>query len=542
MAVPRTTVKKRFLRYTVPLVAIPIVLIIVTSLIFSHNAVIGRSREIATLRAQALYDDFDLQYRNLRNLGMDGISFYRRRLIDTFVENVTATSRDGQGVLIAADNLLRADGNGTIESRSAGAIAELVQRDSREPFTVVSSGTDLGLSGGRYVFSGRYNETPSIWIVAYERVDTALEPIITATILTSIIGMLSFLFTLFIADRIARRVSKPLASLTKAVTDFGSGNQTTRSRIDDDTEVGLLAEEFNEMADKISRFTTLLEEQVRVRTEELNHSLTELQRTQAQLVEAEKLSAVANLVAGLAHELNTPIGVAITATDYIRHNLDESDLNAQEVKRSLISSSELTLESLDRVAAMIRRLQQVTEASRAEQCETVNVHRFLCDWIESVEGRVRAKGIEISISGDREIDITTSTVYLWNVIASLIDNVLDHAFPVDAHDGNRVLIAFEREDEGVRFYVKDNGIGVAEQEIANLFEPFYTTRRDIGKVGLNLHIAHNLIQGKLGGHIQYLAPEDRETLPHELAERSGACFAIVVPSRAGCFQPEFGRS
>lgn len=106
---------------------------------------------------------------------------------------------------------------------------------------------------------------------------------------------------------------------------------------------------------------------------------------------------------------------------------------------------------------------------------------------------------------------------------------MDHPFPSGFGHTRLFLCYCERHNEQLKLYFKDNGVGVAEDAVQRLFEPFYTTRRDIGKVGLNLHIAYNLVHGKLGGTIAYIRPEERGSLIEELSDQGGACFMVSIP-------------
>lgn len=528
------TLNKRLFRFFAPLGILPIVLVMVISVSFSYNAAVGRAREVARLRAEALASEFGRQHRAIRDLDLAGVGFYRQRLIETFIADVSSTSTAGQGVLIATRTALVYGLDGALEPQLDDPVWEILSEPFQESFTMVSAGTGVGLSRGRYIFSGRYSANPAVWVITYESMNAVIEPVMTTTALFGVVGFLSFLLSLVLANRFARRISRPLTALTGIVTAFGHGDHAIRAGIDDDTEVGILAREFNAMADELSRFTGTLEEEVRIRTEELRRSLAELQETQAHLLEAEKHKALGKLVVGLAHELNTPVGVAITATDYLRSFLRNPSIANEDLRNAVASSTELTLESLDRVVTMIRRLQSITQSARDDECKAILVHSFFRDWFTSLEDRFDARGITLIISADCSVETATYPLYLWQVIAAIAENALDHAFPSNMDRAPRFVLYCDSDGESLNVYLKDNGVGVALTDVERLFEPFFTTRRDIGKAGLNLHIAFSLVTGKLGGKLQYLLPHERSHLSGELAEPEGACFVISIPITNGC--------
>ncbi len=234
-----------------------------------------------------------------------------------------------------------------------------------------------------------------------------------------------------------------------------------------------------------------LELRVQKRTEQLKNSLEELELTQNQLIEREKMASLANLVAGIAHEINTPLGVAVTASSMLDHSDENPDLEAVE----LIDNN------LQRVVRLVQMFKQTAVTTNQTPVEKVYLRELFNDLSLGLQQSLTEKRASISANVDDNLAWNTVSASWLQVIGQLINNSLIHGFR-QADDGNKITLqAYIEESELVVEYT-DNGVGIEADMLNKLFEPFHTTRRNQGCTGLGMHIVYNQVTQILKGTIE----------------------------------------
>jgi signal transduction histidine kinase len=259
-----------------------------------------------------------------------------------------------------------------------------------------------------------------------------------------------------------------------------------------------------------------LEARVRERTdqlertnEELQTTLADLLETQKRLVEQEKVAALGGLVAGIAHELNTPLGTAMTTASLIRPELsrfhetkasrsDEAEL--EKFLERMLALSDLLSRSLDQAGALVRTFKQVAVSPGSYQLGTVHLSSWLGSQRVMLLEKAKARGHELRVECPGDLEIRTYPAALGQVIGHLVSNSLEHAF-AEGVSGTVVLSA-RREPFSLVVSVRDDGLGLSEEALRRYFEPFYTSRRARGHLGLGAHIVHNLVVQLLQGRIE----------------------------------------
>ena len=241
-----------------------------------------------------------------------------------------------------------------------------------------------------------------------------------------------------------------------------------------------------------------------------------LQQTQGQLVESEKMAALGGLVAGFAHELNTPIGIAITASSTLKSDIQriapliaQSDqLSGDEAERTvsrLMEASSMVLESLQRSGNLISSFKQVSVDQASADVRKINLHDYLHDILLHLAPSCRSNGHDVSLDCPRDIYIHTVPGGLTQVVVNLVNNSLGHAFPGDRQ--GRIQLRVRRDGPWVVLDVADDGVGMSPEVREKVFEPFFTTRRG-GKhagSGLGLHLVYNVVRRQLGGEISVVS-------------------------------------
>jgi signal transduction histidine kinase len=265
-----------------------------------------------------------------------------------------------------------------------------------------------------------------------------------------------------------------------------------------------------------------LEQKVAERTAEMSlaktraeKALQRLQLAQAELVEAEKMASLGQLVAGVAHEINTPVGVAYTASSHLgdrtrrlRERLAEGSLRRSDFEDYLQTAEEaarLVGGNLERAAELIRSFKQVSVDRSADGRRTFRLDEVVHALVESLSPGWKRRPLELSVECPGGIDMDSFPGALGQVLTNLVQNALLHAYA--AEDSGRMRIVVELlDDDMLELRVEDDGRGIKEAHRERVFEPFFTTRRGQGGSGLGLHIAYNLVTQKLGGSIRVDCP------------------------------------
>jgi len=278
-----------------------------------------------------------------------------------------------------------------------------------------------------------------------------------------------------------------------------------------------------------------LELRVRERTQalsqsnnDLNQTLEELKLTQVQLLENEKMASLGGLVAGVAHEVNTPIGIVLTSISFMKercHNIitamaDQTLSSKQLVKFTdeLEQGFDLSLKSISRAVDLIEGFKLIAVDSVVDDARTINVRDYLEDVIRSLQPKAKQVQVNIKLTCADEVLITSYPGAIAQITNNLIINSLTHAF-TDILDGSgEITINVKRSAQSIELYYGDNGCKLDEETKSQLFEPFYTTKRGQGGSGLGAHIVYNLVTQKLKGAIELITDQEK-----------GKTFKISIP-------------
>lgn len=255
-----------------------------------------------------------------------------------------------------------------------------------------------------------------------------------------------------------------------------------------------------------------LEQKVALRTQDLELSILQLRATQTKLIEAEKLSALGGLVAGVAHEVNTPLGISVTAASIINETaatLNEAfskqtltSTEFTELMYKMTSSGEMLENNLNRAAKLIRDFKQtaVDQVSESRcQFDVVQTLEALLSSLRSETRKVPVVPEIISVAGS--VKINSLPGVLSQIMTNLILNSVNHAFE-NAVDAKIAIYLIDRDDDLIIEYI-DNGSGVEPELHQKIFEPFYTSKRGHGGSGLGLNLVFNLVNKKLHGDLMF---------------------------------------
>jgi len=238
--------------------------------------------------------------------------------------------------------------------------------------------------------------------------------------------------------------------------------------------------------------------------------LTTLKQTQHRLMQREKLAALGGLVAGVAHEINTPMGVAVTAASLLRDRVRgiERDLESGQLRKRALESfigdaneaAELTLGNLRRAADLVTSFKNIAVDQSHAMHRRVVLGPYLREVIASLRPLYKRTPHRLDLVIDDSLVAKLDAGALSQILTNLVQNALLHAFR-DEHPGLMTICLQRFGDAEIELSFSDNGVGLSESARKRLFEPFFTTRRGSGGSGLGLHIVHNLVTEVLGGAI-----------------------------------------
>ncbi|MBP2295442.1 trifunctional serine/threonine-protein kinase/ATP-binding protein/sensor histidine kinase [Azospirillum rugosum] len=277
--------------------------------------------------------------------------------------------------------------------------------------------------------------------------------------------------------------------------------------------------------DELAAFNRNLEGQVADRTralseqsEVLRRTLDEvsaaharLQETQQQLVQAEKMAALGQLVAGVAHEINTPLGVALTAASFLSDETQRiaKGIEAGKLRRAefdayattAVDSTTLLLANLSRAADLVQGFKQVAADQTSDERRVFTLDDWIGDLVLSLRPMWQKPGHKLTVDCPEHIQLDNYPGALAQILTNLISNTLVHGFEA-GHVGQLGIAVTEPDADSVEIVYTDDGRGIAPDSLPAIFDPFFTTRRAQGSTGLGLHIVYNLVAQRLGGTIK----------------------------------------
>ena len=339
---------------------------------------------------------------------------------------------------------------------------------------------------------------------------------------------------------LSRLLTARLSDLRQGAERMAAGEAHVQIEVQGRDELAGLARAFNQMSSTLSeRFEALriaerslqeaneaLEQRVALRTAHLEDALKTLHLTQAELVEAQKLASLGALVAGISHELNTPIGNAVTTASSLQVLLHKTHamVQAQQVSRKALTEAldkgeqmaSLVLRASQRAAELVSSFKRVAVDDSSELRRHFDLQSVLQDLLLSYGPTLKHKPWHIDLDVPAGIEMDSFPGPLDQVIGNLIQNAERHAF--NGRATGLLRISARAMEDHVELRVEDDGLGMSPETAQHIFEPFFTTKLGQGGSGLGLSIVRNLICGLLGGQIAV-----------QSVEGQGTCFIIKLP-------------
>ncbi|MEC5398736.1 ATP-binding protein [Uliginosibacterium sp. H1] len=408
----------------------------------------------------------------------------------------------------------------------------------------------------------RFEAEGSTWLAAFRPMQLGEQRLQVATfapeadfvplgwreaLLVALLGAAAMLAAWWLAARLARRVARPLQQLVAEAERIGqlqldepvvvshnwreihalaSAKETMRRALLDATRTQAdvnraLIDEVGERQRaevELARYQGQLEQLVAERTaqleasnRELTEAMGELERAQAELIRNEKLASLGMLVAGVAHELNTPIGNALLSASALQDDarvlIEKASKRAlrrsefEDFLDALNEATDLLARNLARAGELIQHFKQMAVDQASDQRRVFRLRSVLEDVLASLGPRIKKTQHRIVFEAPVELEMDSYPGALGQIISNLIVNAEVHGFEGIAAGEVHISARAEGEDEVVLEFA-DNGVGIPSDRLPHIFDPFFTTKRGSGGSGIGLNIVYNLVGRVLGGHIE----------------------------------------
>jgi len=311
-----------------------------------------------------------------------------------------------------------------------------------------------------------------------------------------------------------RIVFDPLKRLRDGLFDLATRGSDEVEELPDSRhdELGEVIRGFNAIQRKIKSNIQRIreaEDEARKSAQATAKALDDLRRTQESLLQAERLASLGGLVAGVAHEINTPVGIALTsasvlmeATEKVQASVQDGNIKKSDITRYLETAAESTrliMNNAYRAAHLIHSFKQIAVDQVSEARRRFELRDYINEVVSSLQPKLKKTRITVSIACPPDIMLDSYPGALAQVITNLTLNCVEHAFEPD--DEGRIVIGVAQQGDWIEMQVTDNGKGIAPDMLDKVFDPFVTTRRGQGGTGLGLNIVFNLIAKQFCGSI-----------------------------------------
>jgi len=448
------------------------------------------------------------------------------------LDNILTQKQDDIGRLVLVDK------TGIVVADSGGALNGKAQNISHPDVLSL-----LQVGEAHRVDSGELQKTELGYWIAYQLKDTPWNLVLEITneeiqhfIINAITPNLAMaaIFALLLVVLVLhqhRHYSQPALQLAKFVEELPYKSTIAvppiankwRSWFDSAAKTEY---ERREHLNTIEEQTHQLEHRVQARTRELQQTLETLTATQNELVQAEKLAGLGSLVAGIAHELNTPIGNALMVASSqkemndklrlaVEKGLRRSDLDTY-LDNTAISAASIE-NNLHRAAELITSFKQVAVDQSSYQRRAFDLPEILHELKITMMPSLSRKNVILEEDFAQAIEMNSYPGPVTQVLMNLLSNAVTHAFS-DQQTKQIIIKCNQMDNERASISVIDNGHGISQENLSKVFDPFFTTKLGQGSSGLGLHIVYNLVTGLLGGEISVTSTQEE-----------GTCFTIELP-------------
>jgi len=283
-------------------------------------------------------------------------------------------------------------------------------------------------------------------------------------------------------------------------------NETLEKKVEERTHELLKA---NEELTGANEELYALNEEVQAMNEELMYTNEKMRDMQGFLVESEKMAALGNMVAGISHEINTPVGVGVTAASSLvdmihdlrtmkQHNQltnEDFDSYLEDIEKT----STIILKNLNRASRLVQSFKQLSIDQSIEPRRRFNIKNYLEEILISLSPTIKKTKVVITYTCNSELEIDGYPGAFAQIITNLVLNSLSHGYAPDMM--GKIHLEFSETKDDIKLVYSDDGLGMTDAVLSKIFDPFYTTKRGAGGSGLGLFVVYGLITKQFGGSI-----------------------------------------
>ncbi|MEW5796153.1 MAG: ATP-binding protein [Candidatus Zixiibacteriota bacterium] len=336
-----------------------------------------------------------------------------------------------------------------------------------------------------------------------------------------LLAALVLLLTIIVVTVIVSKVVKPITLLAEATDQISRGDFSTIVTVDRSDEIGRLAETFNRMTSFLKQSREEIEQYNRTLEEKIIERTQQLEEAQAQLIQSEKMSAIGQLAAGVAHELNNPLGGILGYAQFtlekLRKNTPERT-TPKEIESYVRYVGDIELQAR-RCKTIVQNLLRFSRSSRTVEFEEVNINQTLEQTLSFVEHQLRISQMELKVEMASDIPVIQGNAgQLQQVFTNLIINAMHASKPGSTITvSTRYCPALGQFGGTVEVAIIDHGHGIDRENLKKIFEPFFTTK-EVGKgTGLGLSVSYGIVK-EHGGEITVESETGR-----------GTTFTVIIP-------------
>lgn len=243
--------------------------------------------------------------------------------------------------------------------------------------------------------------------------------------------------------------------------------------------------------------------------EELKNAMEQLHQSLTRQAEAEKMAALGGLVAGITHEINTPMGVSLTSASYLKNETRElvKKIESGSIKKSDLKMFEeksqeainIIVSNLKRAEELIKSFKQVAVDQTSNENRIFDLRGYLDEILLSLKPKLKKTQHSIEINCPSNLMIKSNPGAFSQILTNFIMNSIIHGF--EGIESGKIKITTSMKDGELKMEYCDNGVGMSEEDVSKIFNPFFTTKRDTGGSGIGTHIVYNLVTRSLNGKI-----------------------------------------
>lgn len=360
----------------------------------------------------------------------------------------------------------------------------------------------------------------------------AIDAALRATIINRMMEIVLLDSVLVIALIVSlHMVFKPIAQLRDALFDLAAHHGEDAEELPETSqnEFGEVIRGFNQTQRKLRQVIARrkqAEESAKQAAAKTELAYRDLQAAQESLVQAEKLAGLGGMVAGVAHEINTPVGILMTSASVLNQATIQTSRAMADgaVRKSDVTaylqtageSARLILANAERAAHLIQSFKQVAVDQTSEQRRTFDLKNYLEELTTSLHPALKKGHAHVEVTCAEGIQMDSYPGLLAQVLTNLTMNSITHAFTPEQQ--GMIVMTVACADGIVTIAYSDDGCGIPVEHLGRVFDPFFTTRRGQGGTGLGLNIVFNIVTKQLGGSIVVRNGDPR-----------GACFELVIP-------------